>query len=237
MSVTITDSARPWWSDRALLKRYVVDLIIGELKRLRPGAIQLPSAPWPDTLAIDQDLGADSLELMQLATALAQSLHMHEAGIEDYLLMRRTLGDWVEIAANSLDIYSATISFVTSGTTGTPKTCSHGLTVLLQEAAFLAELFQGAKRLYFAVPSHHIYGFLFTILLPGMLRLDASSVIDLRNRLPSALPGVAEPGDLVIGHPEFWRASLQSGMRYAADVTGVTSTGPCAAEVSQVLSR
>ena len=236
MSVTITDSARLWWSDRAFLKRYVVDLITSELRRLRPGATQLPSAPWPDTLAIDQDLGADSLELMQLAAALAQALHMHEAGIEDYLLMRRTLDDWVEIAANSLEIHSATISFVTSGTIGIPKTCSHGVIVLLQEAAFLAALFQGAKRLYFAVPSHHIYGFLFTILLPRMLRLDASSVIDLRTRLPSALPGIAEPGDLVIGHPEFWGASLQSGMRYATDVTGVTSTGPCSAEICHALA-
>lgn len=183
ISVKRKDSARQWWSDRTLLKRFIVDLVAGELRRLRPGATPLPSAPWPDMLTIDQDLGADSLELVQLATALAQALHMHEAGIEDYLLMRRTLGDWVEIAANSLDIYSVTISFVTSGTTGVPKTCPHELAVLLQEAAFLAELFQGVERLYFAVPSHHIYGFLFTILLPEMLRLDTASIIDMRTRL------------------------------------------------------
>lgn len=230
------DSDRFWWTDRGLLKRFVVDLITGELRRLRPGAVRLLSASWPDTLTIDQDLGADSLELMQLATALAESLHMHEAGIEDYLLTRCRISDWCDIAADSLDIHSETISFVTSGTTGMPKNCPHELVGLLQEVAFLAELFQGAKRLYFAVPSHHIYGFLFTILLPRMLRLDPLSVIDLRTRLPSVLPGVTEPGDLVVGHPEFWRASLHSGMRYAAGVTGVTSTGPCPAEVSHALA-
>ena len=165
MSFKFNDSTKPWWSNHALLKRFVVDLISGELRRLRPGKLQLPGAPWPDSLMIDQDLATDSLELMQLATALAQAPHMHEAGIEDYLLMRRGLNDWVEIIANSLDIYSATISFITSGTTGFPKACPHELAVLLQEAAFLAELFPGTKRLYIAVPSHHIYGFLFTILL------------------------------------------------------------------------
>ena len=226
----------PWWSDRNLLKRFVVDLITGELSRLRPGWAPSPGPAWDDRCAIDTDLGADSLELMQLATALSQMLHTHETGIEDYFLMRRTLGDWVDIAAAGLDGYAAKLSFVTSGSTGIPKTCSHTLAALLQEASTLSTLFHGTKRLLFAVPSHHIYGFLFTILLPEMLRLDSRSVIDLRETIPSGLPARAAPGDLVVAHPEFWRAAVRCDTRYTVDVTGVTSTGPCAEDICDALT-
>ena len=130
----------PWWSDRNLLRRFVIDLITSELTRLRPGWAQLRRPGWDDALTIDNDLGADSLELVQLATALSQMLHTYETGIEDYLLMRRTLGDWVDIAAAGLDGYAAKISFVTSGSTGSPKTCSHTLAALLQEASTLSAL-------------------------------------------------------------------------------------------------
>ena len=226
----------PWWSDRNLLRRFVIDLITSELTRLRPGWAQLRRPGWDDALTIDNDLGADSLELVQLATALSQMLHMYETGIEDYLLMRRTLGDWVDIAAAGLDGYAAKISFVTSGSTGSPKTCSHTLAALLQEASTLSALFDGTKRLLFAVPSHHIYGFLFTILLPGILGLGSESVIDLRTTIPSGLAARVAPGDLVVAHPAFWQTAVRDDLQYPAGATGVTSTGPCPVEVCDALS-
>lgn len=224
-----------WWANRGLLRRFVVDLVVGELRRLRPGGT--PSiATWNDAFALDEDAGADSLELLQIATALSQALHLHQAGLEDYLLMRRTVGDWVDIASTSLDCHADALSFLTSGSTGLPKTCSHTMTNLLQEAFVLATLFAGTKRLLFAVPSHHIYGFLFTVLLPRLLRLDAAALIDLRESIPSALAARTAPGDLVIAHPDFWRIALQSTSRFAVDVAGVTSTGPCADETCDALA-
>ena len=72
-------------------------------------------------------LGADSLGLVSLATALVEALHLHRSGIEDYLLVRRTLGEWIEICAAGLARFDEALTFRTSGSTGKPKACTHAL--------------------------------------------------------------------------------------------------------------
>lgn len=224
-----------WWQDSAALHRFISDLIVGELSRLRPGAPKLSTRDLVAGTRIDQDLGADSLELLSLGTALAEAIHLHESGIEDYLLARRSMSEWVDIAAQGLDFYSDKLTFRTSGSTGVPKPCTHTLTVLWEEVEQLAILFRGRRRILTAVPAHHIYGFLFTIMLPQALGLSSNSasdaaraaVIDIRDSLPSSIASRAQPGDLIVGHPDFWRAFTASGPVSAQDVVGVTSSGPC----------
>ena len=223
-----------WWQDRAALRRFVTDLVADELARGRRSAP--PRAlPWPDELDLVADLGVDSLELMALATALAEALHLHESGIEDYLLARRSLGDWVDIAATGLDRYSDRLTFRTSGSTGVPRPCVHALATLTQETAHLATLFPGRRRLLTAVPAHHVYGFLFTVLLPAQLGLPAEAVIDLRGSSPAWLARGAQAGDLVVGHPDFWQAMARAVPSLPPDVVGVTSTAPCRDEVAEAV--
>ena len=226
-----------WWSDDAALERFVADLVAGELAAMRPTGAALPPQPWPASLHIGRDLGADSLELMSLATALAEALHMHESGIEDYLLVRQTLGEWRHIARTSLSRFSARLTFRTSGSTGVPKSCSHALDALTQEVRAFVPLLQGTRRIFTAVPAHHIYGFLFTMLLPAALGLAAGDVIDLRGGSAARLALELREGDLVIGHPEFWRAVARSVPAFPAGVTGITSTAPCPDQVSAALEQ
>ena len=110
---------------------------------------------------------------------------MHESGIEDYLLVRQTLGEWTHIAQTSLSRFSARLTFRTSGSTGVAKSCSHQLDALWQEVREIAPLLKGTRRIFSAVPRHHIYGFLFTMLLPAALGLDAGDVIDARHTNPN----------------------------------------------------
>lgn len=49
----------------------------------------------------------------------------------------------------------------------------HTLAAPLQETDELAKLFAGRRRILVAVPCHHIYGFLFSVLLPAMFGLAA----------------------------------------------------------------
>lgn len=226
-----------WWGDDAALERFVADLVAGELAAMRPTGAALPPQPWPASLHIGRDLGADSLELMSLATALAEALHMHESGIEDYLLVRQTLGEWRHIARTSLSRFSARLTFRTSGSTGVPKSCSHELDALLQEVRAFAPLLQGTRRIFTAVPAHHIYGFLFTMLLPAALGLAAGDVIDLRGGSAARLALQLREGDVVIGHPEFWRAVARSVPAFPGGVTGITSTAPCPDQVSAALAQ
>lgn len=223
-----------WWRPRTVLRRFVFDLVAAELSRLRPGAEPKPP-PWHESWALDADLGVDSLERMTLASALAEALHLHEAGIEDYLLAKRTLGDWVDIADAGLLRFSRKLTFRTSGSSGSPKACVHRLDTLLQETAHLASLLGGAHRILAAVPCHHVYGFLFTILLPRALGLQPQAVVDLRASTPAWLKRGTAAGDVVIGHPDFWQAVARTVPRLAPGVVGVTSTAPCPDQVSAAL--
>ncbi len=224
-----------WWRRGDALPRFVVDLINAESKRLRPAG-KPPSivASAPGTRLDEAGVGFDSLERLQLAAALSESLHLHESGLEDYLLARSSLGEWCEIAAESLRRFSATLTFRTSGSTGTPKPCPHPLAELEREVDALLALRSGGGRVLAAVPCHHIYGFLFTVLLPQ--RFGDVPVLDVRGYSPGSLAVLARRGDLVVGHPAFWAAvarAVPSG--WPAGVTGVTSTAPCPPETAEAM--
>jgi 4-coumarate--CoA ligase (photoactive yellow protein activation family) len=224
----------PWWQARGVLRRFVFDLLADEMARHRRASVP-QAALWNEPLRLDADLGADSLELVTLATALAEAVHLHESGTEDYLLTKRTLGDWLDIVQAGLGRFSGRLTFRTSGSTGVPKACVHSLATLLQEARHLVKLLPGRKRVLCAVPAHHIYGFLFSVLLPGDLGLGSEEVVDLRGSTPAWLGRGARPGDLVIGHPDFWRAVARTVPALPADVVGVTSTAPCPDDVSEAV--
>ncbi|HEV7372366.1 AMP-binding enzyme [Arenibaculum sp.] len=229
-------SAPAWWSRDEALSRFVADLVAGEFARLRPGWPQArPAGGFDPAMALGAGgsgaggLGADSLELLQVAAALTEALHLHRSGIEDYLLARPTAGEWVAVCRAALSRFDREITFRTSGSTGLGKPCPHRLDTLEQEAAALAALAGPRRRVLSAVPSHHIYGFLFTILVPNPPAGDgpAVPVLDLRDRSPASLAALLRPGDLVVGHPEFWQAVRRSGATFPRDVVGTTSTAPC----------
>lgn len=217
----------PWWEQEGVLHRLACDVVHAELTamRRRPPALALP---WARTVNLSDDLGADSLELLTLATRWSEMLHIHRAGIEDYLLARLELDDWASVALTSLRRYSAELTFRTSGSTGQAKPCTHHISWLWQEARALAELLPNRRRVLFAVPGHHIYGFLFTVLLPHALGLThAGHLCNMRHSSPAALAGALNPGDLVVAHPDYWRAVCVVGTRFPNDVVGVTSGAPC----------
>jgi 4-coumarate--CoA ligase (photoactive yellow protein activation family) len=216
-----------WWAVDAVLLRFIENLITDELGRLRPGgSSKRLAAPWDPALDIGRDLGVDSLERLAIASALSEALHLGETGIKDDLLVRTTLGDWAAVARTSLRGCSERLTFRTSGSSGRPKACTHALAALEEEITELAPLFRGCARLVSAVPSHHIYGFLFTVLLPRRLGIAEIPVLEVRGSSPVSVPPLLRAGDLVIGHPEFWRNVARVGRRIPAGVTGVTSTGP-----------
>lgn len=231
---SIDPNARHWHERSGALARWVADLVAGELAHLRPGGVRLPQQPWPADLALDeQGLGLDSLERLSVASALSEALHLHESGIEDLLLARRHFGEWVDIARHGLAVFDARLTFRTSGSSGLAKACAHALANLFQEVAHLAQLVPGTRRVLSAVPAHHIYGFLFTVLLPH--RLECDEVVDIRRTTPQALASMLQPGDLVISQPAHWAVVARHAGRLPAGVHGVTSTAPCPDALAQQL--
>ena len=229
-----------WHQQPGVLARFIADLVVTETAHLRPGAAALPAGPWPLETPLGEDgLGLDSLERMSVAAALSEALHLHESGVEDLLATgRTTVGEWLQIASRALAQFDACVTFRTSGSSGKPKPCTHSLADLQQETRFLASLLGGQRaalrRVLTAVPAHHIYGFLFTVLLPA--ELGHLPVQDVRNVTVNNLPRRMTAGDLLVSHPTHWALLARHAHAFPAGVVGTTSTAPCPDETAQALA-
>jgi long-chain acyl-CoA synthetase len=220
------------------LLRIVASLAADEIGKLRRREVPpAESLAWTAATELGEgaagSLGLDSLGRIDVATRVNQFFHLHETGIEDYLLVERTLGGWARIVAEALRLGAANVSFRTSGSTGEPKVCAHGLADILSEVEELADVLDRPKRVVALVPPHHIYGFIFTALLPARL---GSPVLDGRALAPGQLRQSLAPGDLVVATPHLWRYLLGSLGAFPAGVGGVSSTAPMPPDLARSLA-
>jgi 4-coumarate--CoA ligase len=222
------------------IRRLILDLVAGFQERmLREGHLSRASCIGAvsagldvaavDALAVDEaTLGLDSLATIELVTHLNLFFGLDETGIEDYLLVRRSIGDWTELVDHHMSLVgsAARITFETSGSTGRPKRIRQTWEALDSEVgAIVADVLPGStvNRILSAVSLTHVYGFIWGALLPRKLRVEA---IGLPVGLPGAMLREARPGDLILATPFSWDRSAQSNVRFPSGVTGVTSGGP-----------
>jgi 4-coumarate--CoA ligase len=215
----------------------MISLIAEEIGRLtRREVTPAEQLSWQDDLPLGEGdqpgLGLDSLGRIDVASRLNQFFHLHAVGIEDYLLIEKTIGRWDFIIAEGLKRVFDEVTFQTSGSTGTPKTCTHRVAHLLAETDELAEVLRRPTRIVAMAPPHHIYGFLFTALLPSRLEIP---VLDARPLSPGRLREALAPGDLIVATPHLWRYLATSLPRFPAGVSGATSTAPMPADLARQL--
>jgi len=221
--------------DSAAIRRIVVSLITDEIGRAtRRDVSPAVVAGWSDSTGIDEDgVGVDSLMRLDCALRLNEYFHLHEVGSEDYLLVRRTLGDWVHVVEETLKIRFSAITFRSSGSTGVPTKCTQTIADLDTEIAALAGIVGRRRRVATLVPPHHIYGFLHTIRLPLYL---GAETLDLRTSGPGSWAGLIACGDLVVATPHMWSLLAEAGQHLPDDVVGVTSTAPMPAGLATKLA-
>ncbi|MEM1345134.1 MAG: 4-coumarate--CoA ligase [Pseudomonadota bacterium] len=226
--------AGPPWPAEALasapeaLQRMLLSVIADERARL----FRRPVPPeewrtWNNSTRLDEDgLGFDSLARLDLIARLTRLFQLQRSGVEDYLVVRPQIGDWVEIVATGLrhTPAEATLSFETSGSTGVPKSCVHPITHLAREIASLAPLLSGVRRIVALVPPHHLYGFQFTVLGPT---LDHRPVQDARGEGLAGVITRAQPGDALVATPYQWTALARTGVRFGKGIGGIVSAGAC----------
>jgi long-chain acyl-CoA synthetase len=160
---------RHWWRCPWALERFLGDLIDAEARRMRPGGPWPPRVAPPDiaaTMPDERGLGFDSLERIGLAAALSEALHLHRGGLGDTLITAPTLGGWLEAAAASLERFSDRVTIRSSGSSGPSHRHGHSMDALTAEVEILRHLLTNRRRVRSAVASHHIYGLLFTLMLP-----------------------------------------------------------------------
>lgn len=220
---------------RSSLRVLIAQLIAGELQNSRHmDSHDLDPFSWADDTAIgssserDPSLDADSMERIAIAEAVARFFNVYESGLEDYLLRASTLGDCVDVVVEARARGSQAITFTTSGSTGSPVPCDHSWASLVGEVAFFAAKFHEVandpiRRVVAIAPPHHIYGFIFSVLLPEYLGVpvergaQALSVAQRRH---------LRPGDAIVTHPFIWGRLAASGRAFPSGVIGLTSTAP-----------
>lgn len=166
----------------------------------------------------------DSLEIIIFATRISSFFNIHKVGIEDNLLRKRDINFWAEICSQSLMLNGGLITFQTSGSTREPKDITHNISSLKREAYELKEILSPFKKIISLVPAHHIYGFLFGVLLPEIsnARVEYSNIVQ---------PSFLAENDLIISVPSQW--SIWSNVLKKNDklIKGTTSTGKIDSEV------
>lgn len=187
-------------------------------------------APLALTTRMDEDLALDSLARLSLIARLVRTFDLSRSGVEDYLLVSPTLGDWADLIARHFEIVAgdAKVLFHTSGSTGIPVPVAHAAAWLQTEASALAAVFGRPKRVVALVPPQHLYGFMATVMLPLHL---GCPVVELLGRAPSVLERIARPGDLIVATPFLWDLAVESGVRLPEECVGVTSGAPASASL------
>lgn len=210
------------------IERLVQDLLTAELKRSRGEGFAREKALSRETYLLEQQapagadcLAMDSLERLSAAARLNQFFHLHEWGMEEWLLRKKTVGELAEfIHTTVLDpaVPWERLTVCTSGTTGEPKPVTHGRAELAAEVAAWQELLPGVTRIVSLIPSHHMYGLIWTVLLPG------ASGCAVESARSGQVPQL-RAGDLVVAVPFQWEFLHGMGLRFPPGVTGVSSAG------------
>lgn len=220
---------------RSSLTRVLRSLLEAECRKLR-GQDTFVANAWSESMSLGSSgLGCDSLDLWRLAAAANEMFHLYEAGLENDLPTARTFGAWLDVIERSWSEGFQHVTFATSGSTGRPKRCSHSRAFLETEVEALVERWRDRRRIVAVVPAHHIYGFLFTAMLPDALEVPC---VEAEHLGIGELRATLRPGDLVVSFPERWAYLDRSLPAWPEDVEGVVSTAPCpAANLSSLAER
>jgi len=161
----------------------------------------------------------DSLDLLNITMEINIFFNIHKLGIEDKLLVKPTLENWSEIAIKSLQKNGGYLTFSTSGTTGTPKLVTHTLGSIFNEAKEISLIVGNFNKILTLVPLHHIYGFLYSVVLPYIKEktsvfISSLKMLDLEDNL------------LIVATPEQWKTYKDLIILSKKKIKGISSTGP-----------
>lgn len=131
------------------------------------------------------------------------------------------------------------ICFHSSGSTGSPKQHIYPLSVCQAEVIAVLEHLPSFSRVISVMPVHHIFGFIFTLLLPKQAHVPH------KHFSPIALSSLVQallPGDIVIGFPFFWKnignllhQEKTDPPSWSGAIHAISSTSPCPQDIPQLL--
>ncbi|OQX10542.1 MAG: hypothetical protein BWK76_20560 [Desulfobulbaceae bacterium A2] len=192
-----------------------------------------PPDPLPPDLPLDRlPSPPDRRQLAALAAAALTFFAADSPATVDELVADPVPDHWATRLYQHWQTDDSTIVFSTSGSTGIPKQVRMLYRYLVEDAIILGDLFPDLRRVVAMVPPHHIYGFIFTVLIPNHAGLACT---DQRGKPPRQIFRELCSGDLLVSTPLFWKMFAEINDRFPAAVSGVSSTAPCPRETIQRL--
>ena len=211
-------------------------IVAGELASQRGlNRMELLAATSPEESLTDGQLAVDSIEILSLARAVNEFFELDRSGLDEWLLRRRSLGQWRDLVQKRLAEAGDGLSlgFRSGGTTGEPTITRLPWQHLQRETSELAAIVGSPLRIVCIAPLNHIYGFLWGASLSEELEVPLITGEQAQRAMITP-----ETGDLVVGFPEWWRLLSGRSTTFPEGVTGVTSTAPCpAALIHQMLEQ
>lgn len=203
-----------------MLSKQDITRIVGDFFKTQAARVQ------QDALAVfDTNVSDELLKLPPQVTAQAFEKIAVFFGYENRAFTSIT--QVVDCAYSSFS-KCGQITFLTSGSTGISKPCVHPLSMLVEESDGLKPLFSGVRRVVSFVPSSHLYGFTFTVMLPHVLDVPVVCLPALPSQNWDAL---LQTGDLLVGFPLFWQYLLKSGTSFKPGLHALSATAPCKDEI------
>lgn len=203
------------WS-RHHIKRIILDFSLLVSRKPFHGiarVYQTEGADWKD------DIGLDSIEIMQLAAHVNSFFTLFEMKDPPYLLSYTKVDDWIEQVYNARQKTNDSICFYSSGTSGQAKVTRHSMNFLQREVEWLSSHFKNITQIIPHVPSYTIYGFLFTVWLPQQLNIPVlfPSETDWQN---------LSPDTLLVATPFHWQLLTGSLPKKMPLCYGVSAAAP-----------
>lgn len=180
---------------------------------------------------LKNDIGLDSIEMMQLAAYANNFFNLFSIKEPPYLLSYTKISDWVDLIYEARKRSDENLKFHTSGTSGNTKIIEHSISFLKREISFLTGLFKNSRQIVTLIPSYSIYGFLFTIGLPAYLQVPViyPSQINWHQLIP---------GTLIVATPFQWQLLANDLPNNLSDIYGVTAAAPMHQELfAQIQSK
>ncbi len=143
-----------------------------------------------------------------------------------------TFGD--AVSAISAAIATRLLFFRFTAAGGHGRDFDHPADRIFGEAAALANLLYGRRRIVSLVAPHSLMGFSLSVLAPNLLGLPS---VDARNLSPEELQKMLSFGDAVVATPSLWRYLLTQGVKAPDNAMAVTFGEALSPELSAEIRK
>ena len=228
-------------SDEAL-RCVILNIILDELKQSRSNVTNLLDLVKEHELDHNghvefSSLAMDSLERMAVSLRLTEFFDIRATGLEDMFLAVASTQDCVKLLRRARDIRDQSLTFRTSGSTGPSKKITHSIAFLAQEAHDWLEALPRPGRVVSMVPAHHLYGFVWSVMIPSYHDIPALDVAlnGMHSEAAKHALNSLQPGDWLICTPYQLRYFAQINSEQFKGVTIISSSAPCDEETIEMV--